>query len=182
MFQCVVGTSRLTNLCVDIAANSFVPNRNDCKWLWGTTGSWQTALNTQDVSALSLLRLSSRCTFITAWLLFTMRSSSEGSLSAANLKRQNTTPLLEVNHCCSSLLQTKGSWQTLKTANHLSDARAWKLQRQLECASVCSESWDVQAVSARFIAFLNVVKVIHLLQMHLRCIISVCGLRSALEL
>ena len=36
-------------------------------------------------------------------------ATAMGSLSAADLKRQNTTPLQEVNRCCSFPLQTKGS-------------------------------------------------------------------------
>lgn len=158
------------------------PNRDDCKWLWRTTNGRWTALNIWDVSALSLLRLFSHHRFITAWLVFTVRSRSEGSLSADNLKRQNTTPLWEVNHSCSSLLQTKGSWQTLKTTKYLSDANGWKLQRRLVCASVCYESWDVLPVPVWFIVFCNVVKIIYLMQMVFKCIISACGRCSKLEL
>ncbi len=106
--------------------------------------------------------------------VYIVSSSEEGSLSAADLKRQNTTPLGEVNHWRSSLLQTQGSWQTLKTKKHLRDAKAWKLQRRPECPAVHCESWDTQAAPAQFIV-LKVVKVMNLLHTHLHFIFSVCG-------
>lgn len=72
---CCCGWYFPTALC---SAHSSVPNRDDCKWLWGTTDGWRTAWNTRDVSALSLLRLSSHRTSITAWLMFTVGSDGKG--------------------------------------------------------------------------------------------------------
>lgn len=77
------------------------------------------------------------------WLVFTLRSSREGSLSAADLKRQNKTPLWEMKQCFLFWLQTTWSWAGCK---HQSDARAGKLQNLLlESPFVHRESWDVKS-------------------------------------
>lgn len=159
MFQgvVVVGIFPLTDLCVHGAAHSFVPNRDDCKWLWGTTDGWWTARTHGTSMHLACSDSPAAAHSLQRDLCLQWRAAARGSLSAADLKRQNATPLWEVNRHCSSLLQATGSWQTLKTTNHLSDAKAWKLQRRLECASARSESWDVPAVPARFIVFLIVI-------------------------
>lgn len=78
----VVGIFPLTNLWVHSAAHSFVPNRDDCKWLWGTTDGWWTAWTHET----SVHLVSSKSPAVAHSLqrdsCLHVTSSSEGSLSA----------------------------------------------------------------------------------------------------
>lgn len=147
---------------------SFVPNSDDCKWLWGTTGA-ERQKEHMDVTALNLLQ---HHTSITAWLMFTLRSSRDGSLSAADLKRQNATPYYEMKCCCcSSLLQTKRSLQTVNDVMPgLGNSKLTGIPFSLKWIMVCS--WPHSLVYNP----LDCLKVKY--PLHLKCIISVCGLRQ----
>lgn len=102
------------------------------------------SLNTLDVSALSLLRVSHIYYSVT----YVYRAELQ-RLSAALLKRQTTTPLWEMNLRCRREL----AGRVWKTTKHLSDAKARKFQHRLECASGHCESWDIQAIPAQFFLF-----------------------------
>lgn len=168
----VVGISLLTHLS---AAHSFVPNRGDCKWSGGTTDGWWTTWTHETSVHLVCsepLYIHYRVTYVYMWV-----AAGRGLCLLLTLK-DKTQHLTEVNHLCSSLLWTEGSWQTLRTTKHLSDAKPGKLQHRLESVSVRSESWDVQAIPAQFIvcwAFLEssgLFKVVCLLLMHIFCLWS----------
>lgn len=95
------------------------PNRDDCKWLWGTTGGWRTP-RTPKERMHSVLLPQPECIHYSVSYVYMWRATAPRSPSAADLKRQNTYCSWEVNHhCCSSVvLQTNKKNKTM--AEHLS--------------------------------------------------------------